>query len=79
MKEVQVGQEVVIAELNQPATVMARPDRDGMVEVRAGIMKTKVPLAGLRAPDKMEKRPGRNRGAPTPACSWTKGARPAWN
>ena len=57
LKEVQVGQEVVIAELNQPATVMARPDRDGMVEVRAGIMKTKVPLAGLRAPDKMEKRP----------------------
>lgn len=56
LKEVQVGQEVVIAELNQPATVMARPDRDGMVEVRAGIMKTKVPLAGLRAPDKMEKR-----------------------
>lgn len=57
LKEVQVGQEVVIAELNQAATVMARPDRDGMVEVRAGIMKTKVPLAGLRAPDKMEKRP----------------------
>lgn len=57
LKEVQVGQEVVIAELNQPATVMARPDRDGLVEVRAGIMKTKVPLSGLRAPDKMEKRP----------------------
>ena len=57
LKEVLVGQEVVIAELNQPATVMARPDRDGLVEVRAGIMKTKVPLSGLRAPDKMEKRP----------------------
>ena len=27
-----------------------------MVEVRAGIMKTKVPLTNLRAPDKMEKR-----------------------
>ena len=57
LKEVRVGQEVVIAELNQTATVTARPDRDGMVEVRAGIMKTKVPLKGLRAPDKMEKRP----------------------
>jgi len=57
LKEVRVGQEVVIAELNQTATVTARPDRDGMVEVRAGIMKTKVPLQGLRAPDKMEKRP----------------------
>ena len=59
MKEVQIGQEVVIAELNQTATVTARPDRAGMVEVRAGIMKTKVPLSGLRAPDKMEKRPQR--------------------
>ena len=57
LKEVRVGQEVVIAELNQTATVTARPDRDGMVEVRAGIMKTKVPLKGLRAPDKMEKHP----------------------
>ena len=36
-----------------------RPDRDGMVEVRAGIMKTKVPLSGLRAPDKLQKRPPR--------------------
>ena len=56
MKEVQIGQEVVIADLGQTATVTARPDRNGMVEVRAGIMKTKVPLSNLRAPDKMEKR-----------------------
>ena len=56
LKEVQIGQEVLIAELNQLATVTARPDRNGMVEVRAGIMKTKVPLSNLRAPDKMEKR-----------------------
>ena len=56
MKEVQIGQEVVIADLGQTATVTARPDRNGMVEVRAGIMKTKVPLTNLRAPDKMEKR-----------------------
>lgn len=54
LKDVQIGQEVVIAELNQLATVTARPDRTGMVEVRAGILKTKVPLKGLRAPDKME-------------------------
>ena len=56
LKEVQIGQEVVIADLGQTATVTARPDRNGMVEVRAGIMKTKVPLTNLRAPDKMEKR-----------------------
>ena len=59
LKEVQIGQEVLIADLNQLATVTARPDRNGMVEVRAGIMKTKVPLAGLCAPDKMDKRPTR--------------------
>ena len=57
LKEVKVGQEVVIAELNQTAVVMARPDKDGMVEVRAGILKTKVPLSGLKAPDKMQKKP----------------------
>ena len=56
LKEVQIGQEVVIADLGQTATVTARPDRNNMVEVRAGIMKTKVPLSNLRAPDKMEKR-----------------------
>ena len=59
LKEVQIGQEVLIAELNQLATVTARPDRNGMVELRAGIMKTKVPLSGLCVPDKMDKRPAR--------------------
>ena len=59
LKEVQIGQEVLIAELNQLATVTARPDRNGMVEVRAGIMKTKVSLSGLCVPDKMDKRPAR--------------------
>ena len=59
LKEVQIGQEVLIAELNQLATVTARPDRNGLVEVRAGIMKTKVPLSGLCVPDKMDKRPAR--------------------
>ena len=44
-----------------------------MVEVRAGIMKTKVPLSGLRAPDKMgKKRPNSaSRCVPIPPCSWT--------
>ena len=56
LKEVKPGQEVVIAELNQHAVVLSRPDKNGMVEVRAGILKTKVPLTGLCAPDKMDKR-----------------------
>ncbi len=57
LKEVQPGQEVVVAELGQTATVISRPDRDGMVEVRAGILKTKVPLSGLCAPDKLRQKP----------------------
>ena len=56
LKEVKPGQEVVIAELDQHAVVLSRPDKNGMVEVRAGILKTKVPLTGLCAPDKMDKR-----------------------
>ncbi len=55
LKQVKVGQEVVIADLEQTATVMALPDRNGLVEVRAGILKTKVPLSNLKAPDKLKK------------------------
>ena len=47
---------MLIAELDKPGIVTALPDRDGMVEVRAGILKTKVPLSGLKAPDKMQKK-----------------------
>ena len=57
LKSVKVGQEVCIAELDQLATVTALPDRHGMVGVRAGIMRTKVPLSGLCAPNKMQKAP----------------------
>lgn len=71
LKEVRVGQEVLIAELGQTAVVTARPDRDGLVEVRAGILKTKVPLSGLTAPDKMNEKPKQKRTAP-PAGSRTR-------
>ena len=57
LKEVRVGQEVCIAELNQLATVLALPDKNGDVLVRAGIIKTKIPLKGLKQPDKLIKEP----------------------
>ena len=57
LKEVRVGQEVCIAELNQLATVLALPDKNGDVLVRAGIIKTKVPLKGLKQPEKLVKEP----------------------
>ncbi|HJB68698.1 MAG TPA: endonuclease MutS2 [Candidatus Fournierella excrementigallinarum] len=66
LKEVRVGQEVVIAEYDQLATVTSLPDRNGMVEVRAGIIKTKVPLSGLKAPDKLQK-PQKKGGRAAPA------------
>lgn len=55
LKSVKVGQEVCIAELDQIATVVSLPDRNGMVEVRAGILRTKVALNELCAPDKQKK------------------------
>lgn len=64
LKQVKVGQEVVIADIEQTATVMSLPDRNGLVEVRAGILKTKVPLSNLKAPDKLKK--PANNGNPKP-------------
>lgn len=64
LKQVKVGQEVVIADIEQTATVMSLPDRNGLVEVRAGILKTKVPLSDLKAPDKLKK--SANNGKPKP-------------
>ena len=64
LKQVKVGQEVVIADIEQTATVMSLPDRNGLVEVRAGILKTKVPLSNLKAPDKLKK--PANNGKPRP-------------
>lgn len=55
LKEVRVGQEVCVAELGQLATVLAQPDKNGDVLVRAGVIKTKVPLKGLKQPDKLVK------------------------
>ena len=66
LKEVRMGQEVVIAEYDQLATVTSLPDRNGMVEVRAGIIRTKVPLSGLKAPDKLQK-PQKKGGRAAPA------------
>ncbi len=57
LKEVRIGQEVVIAQLDQAAVVKSLPDSKGMVEVQAGIIKTKVALSDLCAPDKMKEKP----------------------
>ena len=47
-RDLVVGDTVVIADLGTTATVTALPDRKGLVEVTAGILKSKTPLSNLR-------------------------------
>lgn len=69
LKQVKVGQEVVIADIDQTATVVSLPDRNGLVEVRAGILKTKVPLSNLKAPDKLKQPAQKTTKQPTRSTS----------
>ncbi|MEG0877871.1 MAG: endonuclease MutS2 [Oscillospiraceae bacterium] len=52
LKSVILGQEVFIADLEKTGFVISLPDRKGLVQIRAGVITTKVPLSGLAAPDK---------------------------
>ncbi|MBP8855044.1 MAG: endonuclease MutS2 [Oscillospiraceae bacterium] len=54
LKSVVVGQEVLIADLDKTGFVVTPPDRKGFVQVRAGVITTKVLLAGLAAPNKQK-------------------------
>ena len=47
-RDLQVGENVLVLSLNQPGVVQAGPDHRGEVEVRAGTLRLRVPLAGLR-------------------------------
>lgn len=49
LTSVTVGQEVFVPSLDKSAVVQALPDRAGMVEVRAGVIRTKLPLDSLAA------------------------------
>ena len=54
LKSVRIGEEVFLPELDKTGIVMSNPDRDGLVEIRAGIIRTKVPLSQLAAPQKQK-------------------------
>jgi DNA mismatch repair protein MutS2 len=43
-----IGDNVIIGELGRQATVLSLPDKNEMVEVQAGVLKTRVKLQGLR-------------------------------
>ncbi len=47
-KGLRPGEEVMIVHLNTKATVLTPPDNKGEVQIQAGIMKMKVPVAQLR-------------------------------
>ena len=55
LKNVKPGDEVMILSLGQAATVLSAPDKSGRVQVQAGIMKMKIPLADLAAGEKQKK------------------------
>ena len=46
-KDLTPGSDVLLATLNQRVTVLTRPDRDGNVQVQAGIMKMNVHMSDL--------------------------------
>ncbi|MDD3429945.1 MAG: endonuclease MutS2 [Oscillospiraceae bacterium] len=54
LKSVKIGDSVMIASLDKQATVTALPDKNGNVEVLAGIIKTKVKLNDLYAVAKQQ-------------------------
>ena len=54
LKSVTVGQEVQLALLGKNGVVLSKPDKKGMVQVRAGVIRTKVPLSELCAPQKQK-------------------------
>ena len=66
LSAVNIGQEVYLPEMDKRATVTALPDKTGIVEVRMGAAKTKIPLVQLsavpRQPEKRARSTARNNG-----------------
>lgn len=51
-RPLKVGDRVIVADIAEPATVTKLADKKGMVEVTAGIIKTRVPESRLRLDEK---------------------------
>ncbi|MBQ4617434.1 MAG: endonuclease MutS2 [Clostridia bacterium] len=47
-RELKVGDEVLIFDIDKKATVLSLPDKSGQVEVQAGIIRTRVAVSNLR-------------------------------
>ena len=55
-RQLKRGDLVIINELNKEGTVLSDPDSNGNVMVQAGILKTRVPVTGLRLVDNQEEK-----------------------
>ncbi len=58
-RELKIGDEVLIFDIDKKATVLKLPDASGQVEVQAGIIRTRVALSNLRLIDKKPAAPTR--------------------
>lgn len=63
-RPLQLGDRVVVADLAEPAEVTALPDKKGMVEVTAGLIRTRVPLERLRLDESGATRKAREKSRP---------------
>lgn len=57
LKEVKIGQEVELTEIGTTGIVLSLPDKNGFVQVRAGVIKTKALLSSLAQPNKQQPKP----------------------
>lgn len=53
-KDLKPGDSVLIVNLNQKATILSRPDKNGDVQVQAGIMKINVHISNLKLIDEQK-------------------------
>lgn len=73
LTSVKPGQVVVVAEMGSHGTVKSGPDKNGLVEVLCGAIKTRVPLSGLYAPANTAQ-PAKKRSIYTPRTGAGSGA-----
>ncbi len=71
------GDTVLLVELGKEATVLSPPDSAGNVEVQAGIVRTRVPLSGLRLVEKRKTSyPAPSKGRNVPSRGESRATRP---
>ena len=50
-RPLKIGDTILLADIGQSGTVLSLPDKNDMVEIQAGIVRTRVPLYNLRLSD----------------------------